>query len=851
MKYSISMIALAMLVAACASPVSTYNPSLAFTQSSSTSYLAAGSKSGRCAALVNWYEATLKVAGSNAFSPHVHVDQLQKITARGFVDDVFSVSIGAPYSSLTSGQRRSLSSDIGSCETGPVDPRMRNYLQAAFSNNARSSMERGWPSAIAAAQRVNTDRASFRGGQSHATVATQSLPKSFVPYVEATRKDQRCAALQKWYERGIALSGPNTFGQAGVYSHDVMASFSRAFVDDIFPIYFGVKYLAIKAAQGVQIQQDVLTCNTPAVGSWARIVASAFDPNRRNRGSWEKLVAAERQNINGMRRDAIPEREIMAEVKPPQDKALGPFDPENRRYSRIIYSDSRITVGVGNHTHRKCQRNIGYSVGIDLTHDERITPEIVKDLMDNVLVPLSQRECPNTDLIITARIFNQTLSVAHGGKVVPAGSVKITGETEMAAVNYGPHHRAQKVPPSIWYGGVNKNWPELASFNGIVDYETRGNRNSVMAERYSPKSTESYVNYQPSETPAHLKGLVNGRLIHQMAARDFLGIYQDGFTIDRSSFSNPGLDAWGRLMSLMSGGVTLDSLSDVMAPRKRVFVWAIQAYSENCKSALGSHPDVYRDGAYIKTGETEVNHLFNRVVTQHLTWKWDDPVYMEPAYYDIYVEMFKTEKAILARELMRLRGELSIEQLFAGEATRQPYSVVIQMKNDAASYFHNEGCKTGKQLLQNWAEFIRKPAAPVRADGRYPTIMERREDWLTVYVADLPPSIALQFPYEDGRLDVEYYGNRGDGLQGYTVGPFNYLHLLGRRGEEPALTETESDEVLASFRTSGVRSLDCRYARGTANYWMEGFPPPNELQRQVAGSRFRGTALRCPVSWPG
>ena len=38
-------------------------------------------------------------------------------------------------------------------------------------------------------------------------------------------------------------------------------------------------------------------------------------------------------------------------------------------------------------------------------------------------------------------------------------------------------------------------------------------------------------------------------------------------------------------------------------------------------------------------------------------------------------------------------------------------------------------------------------------------------------------------PYEGGRLDVLYYGNREDGLQGYTVGPFSYLHLLGRRAE--------------------------------------------------------------------
>lgn len=808
-----------------------------------------GSKTSRCAALVRWYEATLTIAGPDAFSPHIHIDRLQKITARGFVDDVFAPRIGMPYSTLTSSQRKSLSADVGSCELGPVDPLMRQYIQAAFSNNPRTSTERDWPAAITAAQRIESDRATFRGGKSFAAAATASLPDTFVPYAQATTKAQRCQALQQWYERGITLGGPNTFGKMGISSNDVMASFARAFAEDLFMIYFGVKYEDILRTHGAQTQEDVVTCDTPAVGQWAKVMAVAFHGNQKTRASWTKVIDAERAKLARMRWDAIPVRAQLAEVAPPPDKAPGRFDAGNRNYSRLVYSNDRVTVGVRDRVSRKCVESVSYSVGIDLGRDEPITPTLAQGVLDKVLVPLAQQECPGTDLIIFATFYHQTLSVTPNGEVVPAGSTQLTEEVELATATYGPGHRTEKQAPEMAYGGINRNWPELARLDGIVDYAKRGNRDPAMVKLYSRPHTVQYVNYQPSIIPSYLEHVTHGRLIHQIASHDFFSIYRDGFEPD---LLPPGLISVGKLFSAMTGGKDLNPLTDITTPRKRGFVWAINAYSENCRHSLGNNPAVYRLGAYDFVGETETQGLVGKIVTKHYEWKWHEPVYMDSAYYDTYVEMYHTEIAILEREIVRLRDELGLEELLIGDAVRRPIEVALEMKANAAAHFQHEGCDRGKQLLRNWEEFIHGPEPPIRIDERYPMVIERLENDPEEIVSygDVPDTVAPSFPYTEGRLlSVDYYGNRRDGLRGYMAGPFN-LAFLGRDATN-ALLKKESAEILKTFKIDRIRILNCHYRQGTANYWLEGFPKPNDQQRSVAGPSFRGTASRCPARWPG
>src|SRR5688572_6754717 len=128
-------------------------------------YLSAGSKKARCVALSAWYARTLEVAGANAFSPHVIMNQLQKTTARGFVDDVFVPAIGAPYHDLTPRQRKQIQDDIRSCDMAPVDDSLRDYMQSAFSDETNFSLVRGWRTAIAAAQARAADGAPSQNGR--------------------------------------------------------------------------------------------------------------------------------------------------------------------------------------------------------------------------------------------------------------------------------------------------------------------------------------------------------------------------------------------------------------------------------------------------------------------------------------------------------------------------------------------------------------------------------------------------------------------------------------------------------------------------------------------------------------
>lgn len=398
-----------------------------------------------------------------------------------------------------------------------------------------------------------------------------SLTDDFVPYFKASTKDQRCNALQKWYEHGVILGGSNTFGRTRTTNITVTKSFAPAFLDDVFPLYFAAQYRDINPEKGKQIHHDITTCNTPIIGTRSKVIGAAFIWKPNSRDFWIKFIDAERNRSLHEKYAALPERATLAPVIHSSGKAPGPFDSENRRYSRVIHSDDRLTIGKLNDHVKKCTRNISYIVNIDLAPDEPITPALSKDIMEQVLLPLARRECPGAELTIDASIYSRRFSVTHKGEVVPAGSVKIYNESELADISYSLANQQQETDPTIYYGGIDYNWPELASINGLADYKKNGRRNTTMAERYSPKRTVRYVNYKPSDTPEYLKNTVNGELIQQIADRDFLGIYRKGLDIDLSALPNREVDSLSILYTKLTGGEELSLTGDAMAPRKTWF----------------------------------------------------------------------------------------------------------------------------------------------------------------------------------------------------------------------------------------------------------------------------------------
>ncbi len=823
---------------------------------SPTPYLAAGSSKERCAALSSWYVKTLEVAGPDAFSPNVDVDQLQKTTARGFVDGVFVPAIGAPYNDLTERQRKKIHGDIGDCSMAPVDDIMRDYMQSAFSDDTGFSMVRGWRTAIPAAQRVAADAASFQNGQARSAAPASAVAQGFVPYAQATTKEQRCAALQAWYERGIALTGPETFGSLGITSSDVTKSFARAFQDDTFPTYFGLEYRDVEQSAGPQMRDDVLTCNTPAVGQWARVVAGAFVWGRGNRDTWLRPIEEQARQLSAMRYASIPERAPLTPAVPAPDKAPGPFDAGNRAYSRILHSDDRVTVGVRDTVFTKCL-TAEYTVGIDLPRSEPITAAIAKDVIDTVLAPLATRECPGMDLTINAHFYTRTLSVTHDGEVVPVGSVEITSETELALASYGPGHRQQNAAPTMYYGGINFNYPELASLDGLADYEQRGVRNPAAVAANAPKVETKYVNYTPSEPRGALAALTHARLFQQLANRDFLGIHLDPSNYPTLESSTSAINGLIGLVSLFGGEIEpLDPLGGDTTPPRRGFAYTIEAYSDACRASLGPNPATYTPVWQEKVGEDVDEGMFATIITEHWQTMIGKTVYMEPAYRDLYAKSVRTEKAIILREMFKLRDELGLDQLLAGEASIRPLLVIKEYQDDAAAFLRTAGCETGKTLLRNWADFVNEVQPPARPNGDYPMVVEHKEDkeggpdQVAVAIGEVPPSEAPFYPYTEGTwLFVQYYGDRQGGLHGYYVSHFNLLFLPGR--VQTALFRPESNELLQSFGKDGLRMINCFYDEGTANYWLEGYPQPNESQKQAVGAAFRGSAPRCPARWPG
>jgi hypothetical protein len=818
-------------------------------------YLSAGSKKARCAALSSWYVKTMEVAGANAFSPHEHTDQLQKTTARGFVDDVFVPAIGAPYGDLTRGQRKQIQGDIRSCDMAPVDNVMRDYMQSAFSDETNFSLVRGWRTAIATAQRRAADAASFQNGRAPAVAAPSSVARGFVTYTAASAKPQRCTALQEWYKRAIALTGADTFGSTGVYSHHVINNLARAFQDDTFPTYFGTSYWEIPNSALPQMKDDVLTCNTPEVGQWARLVSSAFQPGQSARDAWKKPIETRRAELAQMRYASIQERAPIAAVAPPPSKRPGPFDTSNRDYERIIFSDHRVNVGNRSRVSRKCADSIGYSVGIDLPPSGEITPALAQDVIENVLAPIAARECPAADLSIYAHFFHRTLSVTHRGDIVPAGSEDITSESELAVAMYGPGHRQQKAPPTMYYGGVNRNYPELASVEGMADYGKRGGRNPARAAALGPKVETRYVHYRPSQARGALAALRRGKLLQQIAEHDFLGIHVDPANYpDLESSSSAASSALGFLAMFAQGLKKLDPLGNDAIPPRRGFPYAVEAFSESCRASLGPNPATYTPIWREKVGEEVSQGLYGKIITEHWETKVGTTIYMTPAYRPIYADAIRTEKAIIVRDIFKARDELGLEQLFAGEAQLRPLRIVKEYQDAAKEFMRANGCEAGQRLLRNWVEFNSDATPPARPNGDYPRIIEHKRDrengpdQIGVMFGEVPASEAPFHPYTDGTwLTVQYYGNRKGGLDSYYASHFTLAFVPGR--VQQALLQ--DNELLDSFRNDRIRILNCFYDEGTVNYWLAGFPQPNERQKQVVGNSFRGSASRCPLRWPG
>lgn len=822
---------------------------------SHTPYLSASSKKARCAALSSWFVKTMEVAGRDAFSPNVDVDQLQKTTSRGFVDDVFVPAIGAPYNGLSKSQRKQLHGDIRSCDMAPVDNIMRDYMQSAFSDDTNFSMVRGWRSAIPAAQRRFADAASFQNGRGPVAVAPGSVATGFVSYVQATSKPQRCTALQEWYKRAIALTGPDTFASVGVYSNDVMSNLARAFQDDTFPTYFGATYRDITNEQLPQMKADVLTCDTPAVGQWAKLVASAFQPGRSGRDSWMKPIEAKRAELAQMRYASIQERAPVAAAVPPPAKKPGQFDSQNRDYERIIYSDERVNVGNRSRVSRKCLNAIEYAVGIDLPANGEITPALAQDVIEKVLTPLAARECPGTDLSIYAHFYHRTLSVTHAGEIIPVGSQAITSETELAVAMYGPGHRQQKAPPTMYYGGVNLNYPELASVEGLADYGKRGGRNPAKVAASGPQVETKYFNYQPSQPRGALASMKHGRLLLQIADRDFLGIHLDPANYPDLETSSSAYSSALDFLALFAGGLSkLDPLGRDSIPPRRGFPYAVEAFSVACRASVGPDAATYTPVWREKVGEEISYNLYSKTITTYWKTMVGQTIYMDPAYHDIYTQSVKTEKSIITRDIFKARDELGIEQLFMGEATIRPLLAVKEYQDAAETFMRTNGCDAGKKLLSNWFAFIGGAQPPVRPNGNYPTIVERKRDpekgpdQIGVLFGEVPASEAPFYPYTDGTwLFVQYYGNRKGGLDGYYASHFNLLFVPGRVQQELL----RDNALLDSFRNDRIRILNCFYDEGTVNYWLEGFPQPNERQKQALGNTFRGSAARCPTRWPG
>lgn len=73
-----------------------------------------------------------------------------------------------------------------------MTPDVKGFLKAAFVSDGTSD-GRDWPDDIAKARQIGP--------------VTPKVSAAFVSYFRAATKEQRCFALQKWYDQGIAMGG--------------------------------------------------------------------------------------------------------------------------------------------------------------------------------------------------------------------------------------------------------------------------------------------------------------------------------------------------------------------------------------------------------------------------------------------------------------------------------------------------------------------------------------------------------------------------------------------------------------------------------------------------------------------
>lgn len=237
---------------------------------------------------------------------------------------------------------------------------------------------------------------------------------------------------------GDCHGGLNTFARNAVYD-----LFARASLDDIFPVYFGEKYRNLTAEQLLEIRAAVLACQTPSLGA---SVAAAFG-SARVRSDWQRTIADIEDRQSRERFQALPDRIPLPEVRLTAGATPGRFDRENQKYSRLVYSAGKINVSVRNEFISKCLDSVKYSVAIELPRAEPLTPDTAAEVVRDVLLPLSRRECPGSDdMIIYASFSPRQWGVTNDGKVVAPGSVEIAAELPYADIASSPAGRNAGAP---------------------------------------------------------------------------------------------------------------------------------------------------------------------------------------------------------------------------------------------------------------------------------------------------------------------------------------------------------------------------------------------------------------------
>lgn len=624
------------------------------------------------------------------------------------------------------------------------------------------------------------------------------------------------------------------------------------FGDEVFIPAFGFSYAVITDDQRARIVRDIRTCNPAPVDPMMKdYIRTAFDTNvpSSELRAWDTAIKIARSASDARRAQAALRRPATPAVTLPPAAAPGSFDAKNRNYTQITYADAAL-YAAPEVDYAKCQTGAKFAVGIDLPRNQEINESLVRGVFERVLVPLAQTECPGSQLGIQANFYHRTLATGQGGRVVPAGSADLGRELPLVFATYSPARGQQPARMSLYFGGMNYNWPELASLDGMADFMARGSRNPQGAARQRSPWTFTHVNYTPSRTPQHLQGRPHGAMIGRLAARDFFAIEREGFEPYQAPNGQRGGAALAGLVSVLRAAPTIDPTSDAYHARKRGFVYAVQAYDEQCRASLGPDRAVYRELYQELERETANSGPMGTFVTRHWVPRVTAPVYMERSHHPLYVRLFSNEKAIIFQQIFELNASLPLERALTGESALLPLQTVDAMKADAAAHINAVGCAQGKVFLQNWADYINGVPAQRYADGKYPTQVEEHEDGeVRVSIYGAPASEAPVFPYRDApRMVVDYSGERGTGLKFYQITGINGAFLPG--SVQRPLMDPANAALRESFRTDRIRILHCAYGNGAVNYFLAGYGAPNAAQRALLGPSVIGVAAACPVSKP-